>query len=461
MAIVGSVHRLNPYRLLRSRRLAIWLITALGAYMALVAAVPQGSMISATVSDWQTAHPYWADVTTGLGLHRAYAQPWFLLAAGLLIASLVACSWERTVGALREWRRFDEVPPSDHGAWRQDPIALHDGLPADVALSRVAEAFTTSRLRVSPAADGLRGVGNRWGVIGSPLFHWTLVLLFASAALSQATKAEGVMAITHGTSKAEVADSYGPGLYTGPLFPGHRENLSISVSEAVDGLVVDEVDRGYAPRVQLAVDGREVRDHYVFSNRPLRYGGITVHEGDGFGPSLRVRLASRTAQPTTLDLPFVRNEAVQYGIEPYMAGYTGGDGVQYVLRIEARPDKRMAVFARPESQTGWALSEEIGLDGSIELPGGVNFDPISFGTYSLLIVANDPFMGLVIGALLAVGVVVIVPLFFPPRVVWARIQDGRLQLVVRTRRIDPAFANLMRKRVTMAVGSNQDVQEDL
>lgn len=62
------------------------------------------------------------------------------------------------------------------------------------------------------------GWAGRIGLIGSPLFHWSLVGLFVAVVLGQATMSTGLIGVPEGRSVAEEADQYGT-LEKGPSFP--------------------------------------------------------------------------------------------------------------------------------------------------------------------------------------------------------------------------------------------------
>lgn len=438
---------LNPYKLLRSRRLAIWLIIGLGVYAVIAAPVPQGDVTVAKVAEWRIEHPVAADFASFFGMHRAFGRPWFLGAAALLIASLIACSWERSVLALRELRAMGRPLPDGHRAWRREPLVSGDIVGAS-ALSEAADALRATGMRVTVSEDQVVAYDNRWGLAGSPVFHWVLALLFLVVALSQATKSEGVMALTHGSPKPEAAESYSAGLYTGPLFSGHRDSIEILVVEATDNLVVDGVERGYSPRVRVFDRGRQVADEQVFPNRPLRAAGLTIHQQEGTGPSLKVRLTSADSAPATYDLAFATSDRFQYGIVPYQGGYTGADGATYVLRVEPRPEKRMALFVREQGAQADAFEEEAGIADKVELPGGVTLEPLSFGEYSVVLVASDRFADAIVALFALVGIAAVIPLFFPPRAVWVQVRPDGVRTSVRSRRIDPVFATKVHRLLT-------------
>jgi len=241
--------------------------------------IPQTSLDSAKVQEWAQAHPTLESLVAPLGLHAAYSQPLFIALLIVLAASTAVCAWERTAKALRTLRARGSISPAGLARVRAaDPIPLMPAEEADpqLALERASTALRRLGLTSRSGPSMLEASSGIWGVVGSPVFHWALVALIVLIPIGRLTRSEGLMGIVAGSSRVDMAPSYGL-LEEGPLFREHT-GLAIGVEPAmVLNLRENGVDRGPAPVVTLAQDGSVVARQQVVPNRPLRYGSTTVH----------------------------------------------------------------------------------------------------------------------------------------------------------------------------------------
>jgi hypothetical protein len=284
---------------LRSRGLAVGLIAAVIVYSMVGTMLPQATTTTGgrNVGLWQQAHPVLAMFTRALGLHRAYSSPLFLLLLGVLAASTIACAWERTRLALRRFRASGRVSEGDARRLEKSPpivIPLTSANEAD-AIDRAADALRRLRLRVRTGPKIVEASSTRLGLLGSPLFHWTLVALFAVILLGRLSRAEGILALPLGYPRQDIAAAYET-VSHGPLYAGHSK-LSLLLTDLGPYTDSGGVDRGVSPVVELLRDGRVLRRQRVYPNNPLRYGSLLIHANtDGLAVMMSVE-SSQAAQP--------------------------------------------------------------------------------------------------------------------------------------------------------------------
>ncbi|MBA4370848.1 MAG: hypothetical protein C0418_04640, partial [Coriobacteriaceae bacterium] len=245
---------------LRSRRLAVGLLTGLALYSFAATLVPRGSPDSEQVREWAASHPIAERIAAPLAMHRAYGSPAFLLLAGLLTLSTVVCSFERTTQARRALRKTGELTESEIERLRVRPQAampVRADIEPGAALASAADAIRGLGMRVRSDPRVAEGSAGRWGALGSPLFHWSLALLMLSAGAGQATRAEGFMGLPLQTAVREEHAGYLQ-ISEGPLFGERHTGLDMVASDLVYQFVDGEVTRGPAPVITLLRDGAPV-----------------------------------------------------------------------------------------------------------------------------------------------------------------------------------------------------------
>lgn len=395
----------NPLRLLRSPRLAAWLIALNCVYLAAATALA--------------------------GRFPAlYSGPLFLALATLLTAATAACAWERTRATLThrglQLKRF-RIAADDSG---EATAAAH-------------AAVTSLGLRAHPEEDDT--VARRLGIArwGSALFHWSLVALFMFAALGQATRFDGTLLLFAGVPAADTADSYTGTRSAGPLFRTHS-GVTLELSEAQPSLVVAGIERGPSPRIALTPRGGATVERWVYPNKPLRSGAITIHRTDQ-GPAVVLRpvIGGTPGEPQRIALRRPDDGG------PYSAQLKveAPDGSQLPLVVTQQAGGRVMLAAPGggEPPTVIGVGEQAGITDDL----AVRIDELS--VWATVVVVNDWSVPWLYAAFAAASLFAAVALFYPYREVRVARQSDAIEVTVRTKKIDPAFADWVEQRVRSAV----------
>lgn len=386
---------------LRHPRIAVWLIAGLAVYAVVVT-----SRAPSTLS---------------------FLHPVFLLGVAWLTLSTAACAWDRTRLA---WRAI--VRPD---AWRRslESRALrsqeHPPHPAD--LDRIAEDLGDLGLRVERDGEILFARSRRWAHVGSPLFHWALVVLLAAAAAGQLTRAEGELYVPVGSSLVDQRASYVLGISQAPLFRDRFTGLTIAVEKVEPDYSAGGVSRGATPLVVISKGETTIARTYVYPNSPARAGSLLVHRGD-VGPALRARFAfpGGAAQDVTMAFPL---DAVTRRPQPVGLDLTSGGATFTASAVPSEGGRVTIVMAG-------ASSKALAPGDSATLPGGISVAVLERTTYAELVVANDWSVPLLYAAFALAALGSAIALLFPPRAVLAvRESDGTLRSTVVASAIDPLF----------------------
>ncbi|MBN1193460.1 MAG: cytochrome c biogenesis protein ResB [Coriobacteriia bacterium] len=436
-----KVRRIAP--ILRSRKLAAVLIALVIVY---------ASVASLTVRE---------------DFGRAYSTPLFVAICSTLAVATALCAWERSTLALRLWRRGVGVAPGFAEKLSQRPqisVRLDQDTEGDVALAGVHAGLCALRLRVHVGEGRVAGASLWPAHLGSPLFHWSLVLLILCIGLGQLTRASGMMGVPVGSGLPDAASSYGT-LKVGALHGSDLSGLTISVPEIDFGHEVGGVDRGVVPTVEL-YDGDElVASGAVFPNNALRYRSMMVHYS-AYGLAARFSFTDGSGTK-------VRTFDVLYDFPEEQVPETAASVVD--ITIDSAPIKMTSKIPLGASdgqvlealpagpRVEWTLEEGSARStGSVGVGETVDLGPRGFLAledivyYARLSVVDDPsvpFIYLLFSTALA-GLALAV--LAPPRTAWVMLveHDDALWLHARTRqgRGDERFPRSVAEVLRTAAG---------
>lgn len=379
-----------------------------------------------------------------------FSSPVFLLGVAWLTVATAVCAWRRTAAAVTRLCAPDSALPSNPSII----LALPAGLAPVDALARARASARKLRLRPADASGSLVAFGNRLGSLGSPVFHWALVLLFAVAAAGQATRSFALMDVAVGERKPDAAPGYIAPPLAGPLRSAGESGLTLELDRIDQRYFVDGVDHGPVPVVSIRdIGGTVVARGPVYPNSPMRAGSLTVHRSDvGLAAVIHVADAA-SGQVEARTLYFPNRDGLA---RPVRFVVTTLDG--RTLRVEARPERgrklQLALLeASGRPQATWSLSAG-GADVAT-LPGGIVIRVVELTRYAQLGLVDDwstPWLY----AIFALGCFsAAVPVFWPPRILgisYHAEKDGPPVLEVRIRAAgnDPAFAGRVERAMAAA-----------
>lgn len=387
--------------LFRDTRIAVLLIAGLAGYSVALSSLPDRA-------SW-------------------YSNPIFLLCVAWLTVSTAVCASDRTRWAWRAATR----PEARRRALASRAIRNGEQVVSPEGLELLAEGLRGLGLKVHVEDDGLFAHSRTWAHLGSPLFHWALVVMLAAAALGQLTRAEGSLYIPVGSSVPDQRASYVRGISEGPLFRDRFTGLDIAVKDVAPDYSVGGVSRGATPLVVVSRGGEVVASTHVYPNSPARAGALLVHRGE-VGPALIARFAfpGGTSQDVTISFPLDPGTRRPQPVALDLS--TGGS----TFSVSAAPAAggRVTFLTKGAGSTGLAPGE------SAQLPGGISVAIVGRTTYVRLVVVNDWTVPVLYAAFVVAVVGSTIALLLPPRAVFASLgSDGTLSSAIAASAIDPLF----------------------
>lgn len=460
-------------RFLRSRRLAVALIAFLAVYGVIGTVVPRGGSDDIAVRMWAARHPVAEAIAAPLGLHGAYASPLFIALAALIAASTAACAVERTRRARIVMRSALRLTEASQERLRECPQFVFrvasDLSPQQVAAS-VAEGLTKIGLKArveSTSVDARAGVV---GLLGSPLFHWSIVALMLVVAAGQATRSEGFMALPLGE---RVADQHANYLQVtdGPLFGERHTGIEFEATKIDRAYVSGGVAYGTVPAVTAYLDTVPIASGNVHANKPLRVGSLMLHMAD-YGPTATLSLESPGGAEVSREIFTVdRSDATSSGTKPQVftvPGPPGAEGVSARIQIvvQRTSDSSAAVISRALIETATVGSDDFGpavivTEGAaIDLPGGSRLRLANVSDWVRVSIANDwsvPYIYLLLFvAILGLGLAVLIPTRRVSVLLVEREGDHAVHVALWHARSDTLFKRQVLEAVRAATGDMED-----
>jgi hypothetical protein len=389
-------------RLTRSRRLALVLIAAIGAYAFIATLIPQGG--TAALPRWRRSQPVVSRVASALGLTDAWNSPIFLVPVGLLALATASCAWERSALSIRALRRGPATGSGTGVSPGRKPdavVKLGRGQGEEKVLADVAKALRKRRMKVRMAGGSLDAEAGRFGLAGSPFFHWTLAILLLVIGFGRLTRSAGLIGLPIGDRVADARGSYGY-LKEGPLYLGRPSGLTLVASDFLIDYKSGGVDRGPSPVLSLYKGSVLVSRSRIFPNHPLSYGSLLVHmNAVGLAPLValedpqgreisrqRLLIDFSKSQPRGTD-PVGLNLLGATGEAAYTAMVVApADGVPGSFEQKMPADPRVEVTIE-KANGGPAETNTLRPGQAMSLPTGDKLRVVSLGYYSRVLVADD------------------------------------------------------------------------
>ena len=458
------------WKLLRSRRFAVWLIIATAVYAAAVTTIPQQAIYPADHAAWVAGGSPVVRLALALGLDHGFSNAIFYALAMLLAVSTAACAYERSALSLRLGRRRGTVSDGLARRLERSPdVRLSVPVSRESAREATVSALGTlgMRARVGPnVAYAEAGVSGLWG---SPVFHWCLVAAIVVIAAGALTRWEGQIGVANGRAVVDETASFGK-LDSG-LFALPHTGRSLELRAVEEDYRKGGVEYGFTPTVAITDGGRELAVSRVHANNPLRHGPLLVHSAaHGLSVALHTVDPGGTVSPEHVSiLDF--DESTASGTTPATIDVRDGESVVASVSVEVMARDRVGYLpellppnpvavVHIDSTSGESRTDTIPIGGEVEVGEGWRLRLADVDYYARLTVVRDwsvswlyAFMGLAVAAL---SLTVLVPY----RAVWFRVtEDGPMStvaVVVRHYRGDHRFASEVERAVRSSLGLSGD-----
>jgi len=276
-----------------ARKLAVVLITLIILLSIIGTHIPQISQLKPDVyNTWKANHPGEAQIYEILGLTNLFSSVIFLGTALLLFLNTLFCTKNMLITAIKKMEvRFHKKEYID----RLDNSAeFRTSKEPDIAISLITSELRALGYRISNEGynEGNRiyAEKNRFGTLGTSIFHLCILLIIISTLYGTAGRMEGDMRLTAGQTLSEDHMNY---MYIneGPLFFENHQKFDITLQDFYpDYYDGSNTARGAAGNLVITKEGKEVKSDIVYSNNMMTYGGYTfLGNVYGMAPLLLLR----------------------------------------------------------------------------------------------------------------------------------------------------------------------------
>jgi len=413
--------------------IAIWSIVA--------TSIPQGVATLPSVAAWAKAHGSLEPVVAFLGLHRAFTSVPFLACVALLALSTALCSWERTKVALvrtRVLRKATAAGSAQLAAEHDCEIACDPSMDGSAILQTASATLQNLGVHVKRRDDVLASVSSPLAVWGSPAFHWALLATIAVVALGSLWRADGLMAVAVGQTRADASASYGV-INAGPLHDWSKVKRAFRVDAFETDYRSGGIDRGPVPTVSvLDGGGKVIRTQHVYPNMMLHVGSLSISApefgfavamsledtgGAGVGNSIQYVDFSQVTTDGTIPVAPIGMYDSSGGLRLIVAASVvldraNGQAIQW---MPADPSAHIRIYGPDRSLL---LERTVKPGEAFALPGGEALRLEGIGWYSRLAVVDDWTTPLLYAVMVLAMLALAATVFLRQQVVLATVVEG-------------------------------------
>jgi cytochrome c biogenesis protein len=259
----------------KSRKLAVVLIFLIIVFSIVGTHIPQKSQLKPDVYDvWKTNHPAQAAIFEKLGFTHLFSSFIFISLAGLLFINTFFCTKTMLTGAFRrlENKQFQKKA---FISGLENSTAIKTEKEPENVISEIGSVLKSSGYNVSQDENCVFAQKNRFGILGTSLFHACILFIIIAAVYGSTSRMEGDMRLIEGQTLSEEHGNY-MFINEGPFFNENHQKFDITLEKFYPDYK-DETDTPRGPSGKLAIieNGQKVKTDIVYSNHLMTYKGYT------------------------------------------------------------------------------------------------------------------------------------------------------------------------------------------
>jgi cytochrome c biogenesis protein ResB len=260
----------------RSRKLAVILILLIMVLSVIGIQIPQKSQLKSEVYDaWKNSNPEQAEFFEKIGFTNLFSSFIFLTAAFLLTVNTLFCTQNMLNAAIRKLKKNPQFQKREYITGLENKATLRTEKENSRTMSEINSVLKTRGYEVSNQENRIFAHKNRFGVLGTPLFHVCILVIIFAAVYGNTGRMEGDMRLIEGQTLSEHHGNY-MFINEGPFFHENHRGFNITL-ESFDASYNDETGtlRGGAGRLVITENGQKVKTDTVYSNHMMTYDGYT------------------------------------------------------------------------------------------------------------------------------------------------------------------------------------------
>ncbi|HEY9246993.1 MAG TPA: cytochrome c biogenesis protein ResB [Candidatus Methanoperedens sp.] len=269
-----------------NRKLAIILIILIILLSILGTHIPQKSQLKPEVyAAWRTNHPIQAGIFETIGFDNLFSSYVFIGLVLLLYLNTLFCTKNMLAGSFRRLRKENQFQKKAYISAIENSDVIRTE--KRDAASHIDQILRSCGYNVSHEGNMIFAEKNRYGVLGIPLLHISILFIVLAAVYGGMGRMEGDMRLIEGQTLSEEHRNYLT-VSEGYFFNENHQGFDIRLEKFYPDYK-DETDtpRGTAENLVISENGRETANGFVYSNNLMTYKGYTfLGNVNGLAPLL-------------------------------------------------------------------------------------------------------------------------------------------------------------------------------
>ncbi len=308
-----------------SRKLAVILIILIVLLSIIGTHIPQKSQLKQDVyNTWKTTHPGEAQVYETLGLTNLFSSVIFLGTVLLLFISTLFCTRNMLSAAIRKMEiRFHK---KEYISRLENSTVIRTSKEPEGSAFVITSELRSLGYRISQENNRICAEKNRFGILGTSIFHLCILFIILSSLYGTTGRMEGDMRLVEGQTLSEDHRNY---MYVneGYFFYENHQKFNITLEKIYpDYYDVSNTARGAAGKLVITKEGKEVKTDIVYSNNLMTYEGYTfLGNVYGLAPLLLLRNSDGSISSGSYITALDNDESRRY-VAMFDIGDTGLEG---------------------------------------------------------------------------------------------------------------------------------------
>jgi cytochrome c biogenesis protein ResB len=258
-----------------SRKLAIVLITLIIVFSIIGTYVPQQSQLKPDVYDkWKSTNPGQAETFEKIGFTHLYSSVIFLSIVALLVVNTLFCTRTMLKSAFRRLNA-QQFQKKAYITGLENSSVIKTKKDSNSVISETGSLLKSAGYKVRQQGNCILAEKNRFGILGTSLFHISILFIIIAVVYGSLGRMEGDMRLIEGQTLEEEHANY-MFINEGHFFNENHQGFGISLLKFFPDYK-DETNtpRGAAGELSIIENGQKMKTDIVFSNHMMTYNGYT------------------------------------------------------------------------------------------------------------------------------------------------------------------------------------------
>ncbi len=278
------------YEILKSRKLAFFLIIALATAILAASLIPQTSQFATPeIGSLRSRQPELFSFLKVTGLVDIYNSWWFYTLLALFFLNTLVCTISRVKYTLNKNRKWSDTPSKSQKSrlCATTPIFLKTS--PDKALDITKTILSAKRYRVINKSGFIAAKKNWWSNWSTIILHTSFLVIALGILIGRATFMSGQVNLVEGQRFFDEPGNY---LHSekGPFFNENYAGFEIILKNFTDKFWRDGTNKEYASTINIYNNGQYICTKTISPNYPASYKGRNIYQLSLFGCSAILRL---------------------------------------------------------------------------------------------------------------------------------------------------------------------------